>query len=1069
MVMSPCDDENAAWIAQRVKARTHLDLVLFVLAIGFALVLACVPIRNSDLWIHLAAGRHLVTGPSSAGADPFSHTATETGRASSSWLFDVLGYGVYSIAGSSGLGAFKAFVVALLAAALLWGGWRTAGGWVGVTCTILALLAITPWLHMQPMLLSLLFFAMALWYLERRTAPCAEGLEKAPANTWTSFWPLYVLFAVWVNVDSWFLLGPLALGCYWLGGLYPLGRVRRGRVPIVAVFVGLLVCLASPHWFHALRVPDELAFPVQYPWLAEDGPFRYLFLSPLDWDFYDAGPGRGVVGLAMAVLAALGIVVLLLNRAGQHGPRLLVCAGLLALSLYQARNIPLFAVALAALVPRAWQEFAAVRFRDRPGAELRLRQAVTARFAMAILGLALIALAWLGHLQAGRPEPRTLGIATDPSLVRAAEEMAAWRREGKIAERSLGFNYSPDIANYFAWFCPEEKGFFDSRLDACAGAAPDFNLVRQGLSGAAVATPNPAGHTAPPLAGWREVLRRRGVDHIVLADRDRERTQAVLKYVLAAPEEWQVLFQSGRVLVLGWRDRAARGTRTAAWPGRDLNHDGLHPADSEKAPAAGPDRPPDPPWWQLFVPPTDRPSLDREEAALRMMIFEALRVPTSRSAAREWQLALAAAAVGQAVTGDPTGAALRVGWLPVGGSAAPGLAGLTAQSPMSERLQATYLALRDEAPPGQLWAAIRACRRALLADPQDAEAYLLLGQLYCRLAWNTAERTWEFRLPALSQLRKQQAIGALKHALHLKPELDQAHGLLISLYREIGIADLTLQHLQELHKLQRERGPERAESPSQFTERVDRLATNATQLEQELFSLENTYERKQAGLSLADRARLAQRLGQVDRALNLLHAADATAFGAAELQVALELLLWAGRADEGRQWLKPQHKDLLGEFGYHWLGARLSAATGDYAGADAHLGKLMVRSTIVSELGSRPIDLEIALSIVIGEMVLGGPRLAISSHVLLSVNELEPQLAFQTLALTIERTAEFSIVQGAMALERGDAGRAEHCFRQAMVLTQHHARRPGHSDADRSAHPIAAYYLRLLASSPKER
>ena len=53
--------------------------------------------------------------------------------------------------------------------------------------------------------ISLLLLALTLAYLERR-APAATA-------SWRSFWPLYLLFAVWVNVDTWFLLGPLVTSC----------------------------------------------------------------------------------------------------------------------------------------------------------------------------------------------------------------------------------------------------------------------------------------------------------------------------------------------------------------------------------------------------------------------------------------------------------------------------------------------------------------------------------------------------------------------------------------------------------------------------------------------------------------------------------------------------------------------------------------------------------------------------------------------------------------------------------------------------------------------------------------
>ena len=54
-----------------------------------------------------------------------------------------------------------------------------------------------------------------------------------------SWWLLPVLFAVWVNVDNWFLLGPLVVGLYWLGEfiqqqLQPRDVGPRARRPVLS-------------------------------------------------------------------------------------------------------------------------------------------------------------------------------------------------------------------------------------------------------------------------------------------------------------------------------------------------------------------------------------------------------------------------------------------------------------------------------------------------------------------------------------------------------------------------------------------------------------------------------------------------------------------------------------------------------------------------------------------------------------------------------------------------------------------------------------------------------------------
>src|SRR5262249_26085086 len=52
---------------------------------------------------------------------------------------------------------------------------------------------------------------------------------------------------------------------------------------------------------------------------------------------------------------------------------------------------------------------------------------------------------------------------------------------------------------------------------------------------------------------------------------------------------------------------------------------------------------------------------------------------------------------------------------------------------------------QDDGPPGMLLLAVRAARRAVNENPQDARAYLLLGEAYLHMMLNTRERAWKRR------------------------------------------------------------------------------------------------------------------------------------------------------------------------------------------------------------------------------------------------------------------------------------------------------------------------------------
>src|SRR5262249_57459312 len=116
--------------------------------------------------------------------------------------------------------------------------------------------------------------------------------------------------------------------------------------------------------------------------------------------------------------------------------------------------------------------------------------------------------------------------------------------------------------------------------------------------------------------------------------------------------------------------------------------------------------------------------------------------------------------------------------------------------------QQWYALDQDDSPPALLYLAVRAARRALAADPGDAQAHLLLGESYVRLLHDTRERIWAQRVSQLVQLRRAQASAALNRAVALQPDLAKAHAYLAGLYQEMGgYLDLTLKHLTASEKL----------------------------------------------------------------------------------------------------------------------------------------------------------------------------------------------------------------------------------------------------------------------------
>src|SRR5262249_22502998 len=159
-------------------------------------------------------------------------------------------------------------------------------------------------------------------------------------------------------------------------------------------------------------------------------------------------------------------------------------------------------------------------FLARCGPASRRRRALAELGRPALLGtgLALLALAWFGLLR-GFPrqaQGAAWGVRPDPALRRVAETPQRWRPGGRLTGADRGLHVPPAVADYCAWFCPDEKPFLDGRFALFGDAAPDFELVCHEL-GLGVSK------DGTPVADWERVFRDRGVSYLVVYDPDEGR------------------------------------------------------------------------------------------------------------------------------------------------------------------------------------------------------------------------------------------------------------------------------------------------------------------------------------------------------------------------------------------------------------------------------------------------------------------------------------------------------------------------------------------------------------------
>src|SRR5262249_55717723 len=220
------------------------------------------------------------------------------------------------------------------------------------------------------------------------------------------------LMALWVNLDAWFLIGPLVVALFGLGQYFARPKPEVRRLPLWLLPACLAACLLSPHHVHAFTLPAELSPGVWSSDLRHDVRFAPLFASP--WRLEPLGPAGGVslAAWAFVVLLIASLVSFVVNRPALRGWRFPVWLAFALLAAWQARLVPFFAVVAGPIT--------ALNLRERlPDSRIVV---APGRAVLFLTSLALLALTWPGWLQGFHRADRPLGwaVTPDPSLHRVA-------------------------------------------------------------------------------------------------------------------------------------------------------------------------------------------------------------------------------------------------------------------------------------------------------------------------------------------------------------------------------------------------------------------------------------------------------------------------------------------------------------------------------------------------------------------------------------------------------------------------------------------------------------------------
>jgi len=423
---------------------TRLNLAL-ILLVGF--FVAHAQIRDYDLWWHLAAGRWMVAHHALPRFDAFSFTSAGNEWIDLHWLFELILYGVFRLAGGEGLLALLTLIfLAALALVLLYGsrsGSLTAAVIGGLFMILVGHVNFVLRAHLLSIFFSVLMLNLLALYRRR------QGLE---------IYLLAPVMLVWVNCHSLFAVGCVLMAAWGLGEFVDALRRRRLQAEsaylvrlALASCLAVAVCLLNPYGVEGFlfplqvftRISGEAALFQKYI-IEFTPPFRIKIWVPALF-FYKLS------------LALLGLVFLLrFSKVRTAEVLVSLCFGYLS---YRAfRNLSLWAAVMGAVLGRNLGELI-----PQPRAGTRW---AAVGFPLASLGLSIVLLAQAVIFAHPGLRQRVygfyrFGLGFQPGYypVRTTDFL----EQHPIAGR--GFNCLAD-GGYLLWrLFPERQVFFDGRLE----------------------------------------------------------------------------------------------------------------------------------------------------------------------------------------------------------------------------------------------------------------------------------------------------------------------------------------------------------------------------------------------------------------------------------------------------------------------------------------------------------------------------------------------------------------------------------------------------------------------------
>jgi len=250
------------WLFKKV----HWLAACLSVAVLFGLIAlaANIEIKDVDLWLHLAVGKHIIQSFSVPTADFLSCTVNGAPWINHEWLFQIIVYAVNCLGGIDGLLTFKVLVVFLTFVALLYLGSINELRVSTLIVLSLVLLVYQVRLTLRPDIFSLLFFTAYIFVL-------GMHLDKRWA-----LWTVGIIQIVWTNLHGFFVIGPVISLIALIGEILkrkvklPLEWNASGRLTDyefknlkILTGIAILACFVNPAFLKGAWYPFSVLLSLQ--------------------------------------------------------------------------------------------------------------------------------------------------------------------------------------------------------------------------------------------------------------------------------------------------------------------------------------------------------------------------------------------------------------------------------------------------------------------------------------------------------------------------------------------------------------------------------------------------------------------------------------------------------------------------------------------------------------------------------------------------------------------------------------------------------------------------------------